>query len=316
MPVLAQPATDEDGAGDFFQYEDDVKTEEEQSWFSFLDIPEHAVSTQLRDFVQGVDEFFANEKAFYTSSGSYIRLSMDAVWNEGGDTSTAGDVRLRVRFPLTQGKLKLLLESDPVETQELQDRRLQATPATVTEDNTYYAGVQADVVRESGWSLAPSIGIRLRSPLDPYVRLRASRNYQLDDNDLLAIYGAAYWFDSSGAGYDGLVEFNHQLEANMLGRSSSFVRWTAETNYFELSQVFSAIHTLSPRRALTWSAGVYGNSDPMVHATDYLLAVRYRQALYKNFFFMELSPELRFQKENEFKDEFSLFFRLELFFQG
>lgn len=283
-------------------------------FFSFLDKPEDTVRKQLGEFVRDVDEFFANEKTFYTSTGSYIRVTLDAAWSEGGEVGYKGDIRLKVRLPMTQGKLKLLLETDPDEKRDTLDRRVAATPAEAVDSRDYYAGIQASFGQETRWRFTPSLGLRIRSPLDPYVRLRAQRNYVLDDW-LLTIKGTAFWFDSSGAGYDGLIEFNHQLADQVIGRSSSFARWTADTNYFGLSQVFSVIHTLSERRAVTYEAGAYGISDPTVHATDYLVAARYRQALHKNFLFLELNPELRFRKINDFKDEYAFFVRVELLFQ-
>ena len=292
------------------------KAEQESTplFFSFLDAPESAVSRRLHNFVRNVDEFFANEKTFYTSTGSYVRLTMDAAWNEGGEVGYSGDVRLKVHLPVTQGKLKLLLETDPIEKRDSLDRRIENTPRAAVDNPDYYAGIQASFGEEVKWQFSSSIGLRIRSPLDPYVRLRAERNYPLA-NWLLTLSGTAYWFDSSGTGYDGVIEFNRQLNDKTIGRSTSFARWTADTNYFTMSQVFSVIHSLSERRAVTYLTGVYGISDPAAHATDYLIAARYRQALYKDFLFLELNPELRFRKITEFRDEYTLFVRLELLFQ-
>ncbi len=284
------------------------------SFFSFLDGPEEALSSQLSDFVRGIDEFFANEKTFYASTGSYVRVTMDAVVTEGGNVGYSGDIRLKVKLPLTEGKLKLLLETDPDERRDRLDRRIEPTPSAVVDNRDYYAGIQASFGEERHWRLVTSTGIKIGSPLDSYVRLRTERNYIMSDAWLLTINGTAYWFDSSGTGYDGLIEFNHKLAHDLIGRSSSFARWTAETNYFSLSQVFSVIHTLSSKHAITYLTGVYGSSDPTVHVTDYLVAARYRRTLYKDFLFMELNPELRFRKENQFKDEYAFFVRLELLF--
>jgi hypothetical protein len=282
---------------------------------SFIDATERVVSKQLNEIVRDVDEFFANEKTFYSSTGSYIRLTMDAVWSEGGELGYAGDVRIKIGLPLTQGKLKLLLESDPEEKRDSLDRRVENTPSAAIEKRDYYTGIQASFGQQTSWRFDPSIGVKISAPLEPFVRFRAERNYVLVDDWLMTINGTAYWFDSSGTGYDGLLEFNHRLGDNVIGRATSFVRWTAETDYFSLSQVFSVIHTLSERRAITYLTGVYGNSEPTVTATDYLIAVRYRQALHKDILFLEINPELRFRKVNEFKDEYTLFVKLEMLFK-
>ena len=97
-------------------------------------------------------------------------------------------------------------------------------------------------------------------------------------------------------------------------RASSFARWTEEDEFFRLSQVFTFFHTLSARRMVSYQVGAYGQTDPTWFMTDYLLVVRYRQLIHKEWLFFEVRPQVQYSKENDWDDEVSLLLRLELFF--
>ena len=195
------------------------------------------------------------------------------------------------------------------------DRTLQAGPIDAAEESSYFAGIQAELGQERRWRFKPSIGVKLRSPIDYFVRLRLDRRFSLETWSVY-VSETVYWFDSDGTGADTALEFDHQLDSNSLFRAATFARWTELTDYFTLSEVFSLTHQLSDRRIISYQAGIYGKSEPVVHATDYLLLLRYRQQLHSNYLFLELVPEIRYRKENDFHAEHSLLIRLEMVFTG
>lgn len=312
------PADDSDmsdcESGEVFTGDAEAGTYSDSSFFDILDTPQKYVAVHLEDFVRGTDEFFANEKTSYASTGSYARVTLDTVWSEGGQVGYAGKLSLKVRLPATEGKLKLLVESDPPETRDVLDRRVAPTPKQAADQNKYYAGFLANFGREVGWQFEPSLGLHIGSPLQVFTRFRAVKHVAYQDW-LITINNTLYWYNTTGSGDDATLEFNYQLANHLLARATSFSRWTHQTQYFSLSQVFSLIHTLSERRAVTYSAGMYGTSEPTVYATDYLLSAQYRQALHRKNLFMELVPEVRFRQINQFKNEYSLLLRLEWLFQ-
>lgn len=286
-----------------------------EPFFSFLDEPQRTVSYGLKSFTRAIDEFFANEKVDYETSGSYLRLIADSTYSEGGNTTTTGDLKLKLRLPVTQKKLKLVLESDPVEKQNELDRVRDRTTAGADQETNYYAGIQAEMGKKEKWIIKPGIGLRLRSPLDLYLKVRANRGYEINPSWTLNVYETLFTYDSSGFGSDTNFEFIKQVNVNMAFRSNTTFRYTDLNDYWELSQVFSLDHRLSSRRAVSYQAGVFGISEPAVSAQDYLLLVRYRQNIHSDYLFLEIAPQILYQKENDFHAEHSVLFRLEMFFR-
>lgn len=283
-------------------------------FFSFLDTPQKTISSGLESMAKYIDEFFANEKVFYDSSGSYVRYSVDSLFEEGGRHSTIGKLDVNLRLPRTEHKLKLVLESDPVEKQGTIERATAVPPSSQTTEQNYYAGLQSEFGKANRWLFKPSVGLKLHFPIDYYVRLRASRNFNFV-NWNLRLTESAYWYDSTGAGFDSEMEWNRLVGDDLLFRSSSLVRNTEEYQRFDLSQSFSLTQTLSARRAVTYSIGFFGNSDPNIHATDYVLQARYRQMVHGGYFFMELVPQVRYRIDNAFTEEDSLLVRFEWLFK-
>lgn len=292
----------------------DMQEEDKSSFFSFLDGPQKAISSGVETFARNIDEFFSNDNVFYESSGTYLRLTADMILEEDGQQGYQGDIKLKLRLPHTRQKLKLTFESDAgVRADELSGEP-ENTPIDVVEEKDYFAGIQATLGRKDEWQFKPSIGLRLGSNVEPYIRFRAQREYHLDDWSI-RWNETPYWFDSFGWGFDSYLEFNNKLSNTDLFRAATFARWTRETEKFELSQTFSMFHTLSPRRAVSYYIGVYGESEPTVYATHYLVGLSYRQNIHKDYLFLELLPQIRYNKDNEFHAEHSIIFRLEMVFK-
>lgn len=317
-PVHAQPAEAEG------YYEEEINTDctdlfpesQEQppaDFLSFLDVPQATVSTGLESMVRYVDEFFANEKVLYESSGSYVRYTIDNLLEEGGRTTTVGDLNIGIRLRRTEEKLKLVIESQPLEKQDTINIVTKNPTPDVEKDKNLYAGVQREFGDEDRWRLKPSVGLKLHFPIEYYVRLRAYRDIYLE-SWIVHLVESIYWFDTTGSGFDSSMEWDYLLAKDLLFRSGSLVRYTEENEYIDGSQVFYLIQTLNKRAAITYSAGVFGNDEPSVHATDYIVSARFRQNVHKDYLFFEVQPQIRHRIDYEFKQELSLTLRLEWLF--
>jgi len=284
-------------------------------FFSFLDRPQDTLSYGLNEMAIAMDEFFAEERVFYDKSGSYVRITADMVFDETEDTSYVGDIKVKMRLPRTEEKLKLTFESDPEEQRDDLDRTLEDSPSDAAREREYYGGIQATLGDEKKWRFKPSIGVKFDKPIDIFLRLRMDRNYKTG-NWLFRPSQTFYTFKEKGFGSDTQFVLDYGITDDVLFRSSSFVRYTDENDYYEPSQVFSLLHSLSPRRGMAYQIGVYGITEPTWHTTDYLAQIRYRQNVHSDYLFIELLPRVLYQRENDFDAEHSLTLRLEMILEG
>lgn len=289
--------------------------EQTEAFFSFLDRPQKTLSTGLTGMAIAMDEFFAEERVFYDKTGSYVRLTLDTIFDEEGGDSYTGDVKVKLQLPRTEEKLKLTFESDPDEARDALDRTLEDSPREAAEERDYYGGIQATLGDERKWRIKPGIGFKFSKPIDIYLRLRFDRNYKWTDW-LFRPSQTFYTFKEKGFGSDTEFNLDYQIARDLLFRSTSFIRYTDEYDYFEPSQLFSLIHRITPRRGIVYQAGVYGITEPTLHATDYLAQIRYRQNIHSYYLYAEVIPRVIYQRENDFEAEHSLTLRLEMIFEG
>ena len=304
-------------------YEDDVLSsdscvnnndENEGSYFSYLDTSEKFISSGINSLAIYLDEFFANEKTDYDSSGSDLRISSYVIFNEGGRVSSSSNINFKLRLPNTEEKFKFVFETDSA---ELDDNSKQTTTSNQTVDDgekEYFAGLQAILKDDKHWRFRTSSGIHLTTSLDPFIR------FNMDWRDKFGVWDLhwnenPYWLGSTGWGLNSLFEIDRKISDSILFRSSSSARWTAILDSFNLSQVFSVSQVLTNKSAISYQAGVYGVSKPVIATTNYLLSMSYRKNIYKDYLFFEMTPQINYPESENFSPVHSLTFKLDMIFK-
>ncbi|MFO7603568.1 MAG: hypothetical protein R6X06_07110 [Gammaproteobacteria bacterium] len=286
----------------------------DDSLFEFLNAPHHEVSTGLEWLSKRMDTFFSNERIYAESTGSYAKLSGSTIIRENGEQSFFGDLSVRVELPHTKEKLKLIIETDADENLENRpDQQSQPTPNDTLRSTSYFAGVEKAVAEDGAWQVKTSAGLKVRSPLDPFVRLRISRDIYF-----------SYWkfrftetlfhFHSTGTGYTTVLEWDRPMSRTDLFRIYTSATWWDNSDHYDLSQSFIFYHQLTERRALSYSIGAFGTNKPSIQADTYLFDIRYRQLLHKDWLFAEVNPQVLYEKARDFKPEHSLTLKLEMIF--
>jgi len=288
--------------------------EEDQSFFTFLNSPHKDASSGLEWLSKRIDTFFANEDLYEESTGSFARLTASTILREGGKQSYLGDLSVRLELPHTKKKLKLIIETDADKNLENRPGQLsQPTPNQALSETTYFAGVEQKLAEKSLWDVSTSTGIRIRSPLDPFVRLRMKREVVFK-----------YWkfrftetlfhFHSSGTGHNSTFEWDRPMSKKDLFRWHTTATWWDDTDHYELSNSLSFFHEITDRRALAYSISVFGSNKPTVQADTYLFDVRYRQRIHKDWLYYEINPQVLYEKINNFTPEKTLTLKLEMIF--
>lgn len=285
---------------------------EQQDMLSVLDAPHMYVSEQLEWMVTGVDKFFANEALYTYSTDTYVQLSADVLFEDEGSTGYGANLRARLDLPRTKRRFKLLFDTDPQEKRDPVERSVDDTPSAAVQESDVYASVQRERERK-GWLIRPSLGVKIRLPMEPFAKLQFTNLYPLQEWQLRADENI-YWYEDSGFGSDTTFEFDRPIDNDYLFRTTSFARWTEETDYWNLSQVLTFYQTLSPKRKISYQIGAYSQTSPTWFMTDYLVVIRYRQNLHKDWLFFEIRPQVQYRKINNWDDEVSLLLRLEWLF--
>lgn len=299
-------------------YESEIELETgEGYWTQMLgraDGMHEYVSGGLESAAQSVDLFFAEDNVFEESTKSYIRMGLDSVWRENEGVGFKGKVKLKIDLPNTKKRLRLLIESEGERggTENLEDR-----PEDAAQGNDYSVAVEKEVSALKLWNVRPSLGIRVHTPLNPFVRIRSYRYFPAGSWVIRVSSGAA-WFDSRGYDIYGALEFDHELSESLLFRYSHLYSWREDEMFRRYSQGVSLFQQIDEKQRIAYQ--IIGHADDEYEegwrARRYDVLARYRRNLYKKWLFGEIIPQWTYWKESGFNSTPAIIFRLEVVFGG
>ncbi|MCD6003460.1 hypothetical protein ACM25P_18840 [Vreelandella alkaliphila] len=268
---------------------------------------------------RNIDSFFGGDQSASVDNRSYLRLGQEIDWMEGEGTSGDISVRYRIDLPTTEDRLRLIIESDPEESQgTLADQGSGRLYNDQRDRRTSTFGLDWLESRDKreNWSNRFGAGVRLRLPLDPYVRFTSERLWDFKDSPWqLESFNRLSWFNNSGYSARTEWDFGRPLSTNRHLRFITNVQWREEEDTLEYSEVVQLNQRLNRRSALRYSAIAIGESLSNPRMTNYYLQTRYRRDIHKGILFADVIPELHFQREVSYDPRWAMTLRVEMYFQ-
>ncbi|MBL7665080.1 MAG: hypothetical protein JNM93_08095 [Bacteriovoracaceae bacterium] len=257
-------------------------------------------SSKILNLSSSVDYFFGGIRVDDESNGTYARLTFDNLIKERDGYTLTPTVRIRMDLPGTRQKMKLVLDDDD----DSANRNTQTSGITTRDRSRgFNASLRFVIDQKSKWNLSTDLGVRMRSSpwLNPFVRLRGRRSFLLTENLEMRFIQELYEFLETGAETRSTLDFDYPLGSNMLFRFGNNAIWTDELDYFTYSNGPSLYKKLSHKRALGIHARASGDNSNGSTYTNYELFVSYRQLIYKDWIFAELTPGLSYPKALDFQ---------------
>lgn len=277
-----------------------------------------SVTRWIDNTARGIDNFFGTADSYRTDNESYLRLDADISWNEQDSWSDSElDHKFRLDLPTAKERLRLIFESESATTERGVDETLPSRARTTDESSSLF-GLGSSSRRKDpheGWVSRVQGGIRLRTPIDTYARVTFARSWWLGSWEVESRYRTE-WFKSDGYALDNRIDIWKPLSSDWLLRYTTDIGWEEEEDKLELAQSANLTNILSPRSAVTYSAGVIAESLSSTRMEEYFLVATYRRDLHRQLVFFELVPELTFPREEDFDPTWGITARLEFYFRG
>lgn len=300
-----------------------VPQTEKSDRYDSMETSRNYLSEKITSFASDIDRFFGGDRHYQESNPSVIQLS--AARGDGYGTNRNFDLaaKINLRLPVTEGRLRLLVETDPEENiitgATTAPGAIPAQSKAVLPNNKAIASkslavaVRVAAAEENVWYLNTDAGLQFPIPPKPFVRTRGSYSTPMGDWRLKAAE-SVYWFNNLGAGETTQLDLERILSNSVLFRSTTNATYLNVKRNFDLRQDLSFYHTLNDRTALLYQASVIGVSNPQLQVTDYVALLSYRYRLHKEWLFFETIPQLHFPREKSFKASPALNIRLEILF--
>jgi len=273
------------------------------------------ISLSLEGLSQRLDSFFGDTRLYEESTETYGALRLSGNYARGGETTFESKFRLRLDLPRTEKRLGIRFE---LEDEDYDEEESGPTPSGTTTlgDRNVNAALQFILKEKDNWSISLAPGVRIRDPLDPYVKLRLRRSFYLYDLRIRLVQKFEE-YESTGFGTQTSLTFEHLLGEKALFRMTSQV-YRNEKEYihrdFEVSEKVAILYALKRKLALSSEAAVIGRTEPNWHHERYYVNVHLRRDVYKGFVFLDLGPQIDFYRGGHFRCEPSISLSLEVLY--
>jgi hypothetical protein len=282
--------------------------------FDSMEAPRDYLSGKITNFASYIDRFFGGDRHYQESNGTVIQMELTKLNGYGSDHKFDFAARANLRLPVTEGRLHLLLETDP-------EKNINAEPtpgSTVLREKVIVPKSVALAARyataeENIWHFSTDVGIKFPIPPKPFVRSRASYSAPIG-NWRLKAEESVYWFNTLGVGETTQLDLEKIISPPLLFRSSSIATWLNDKQNYDLRQDLSIYHTLNDRTALLYQASAIGISNPQYQMTDFVVLMLYRYRMHQEWLFFELSPQLHFPRDRQYQYSPAFSVRLEVLF--
>lgn len=247
------------------------------------------------------DGLFGTARYDLDSGDSYGRIGVFPGWDRRDGVDTR--VRLRARFVLPAMRQRLALVVGRGDRQDITEETASSTGTPVPasfrriDDDEWLVGL-AYAQRgafENGFDLGT--GIRLSTPLDPYVKAGYRHHFGLGDSTLLRFRETLFWRDSRGFGTTTELMLDRMLAEDFMVRWNNTGTLARDTEGLEWGSSLSLFHNLSERRALVYSLLSEGETRADVRLQNYGVETRYRQRIARRWLFLELSVSATWPRE-------------------
>ena len=281
-----------------------------------LDVRQEKLSSRLENYARNIDHFFGDDRAFFDANETTGQISFGMYPKEAEGARFDFRVRVKVDLPRTKQRLRLLIESDPRELGE--STRADSSFVGAAQKANYSLAVETQLQDTGKWEISPATGIKISSwPPDPYFRIRAVRHESINDWLLRYTAGANYYV-VKGPTINTHLDFDRSWVDDKLLRFGSDLEWKKdrENNNHEVvtaSQSVTLFHALSERTSMAYSTGVSGDDDPLWWVDAYSFTASYRRAIYKQWMYASINPELIFPRDRNFSATWGIQLRLEAF---
>ena len=279
-----------------------------QNW---LDIAQERLYRSVWHSAMNIDRLFGtpgdDESAYQEASGS---ISPALLWNqvEGFESQ----LRFRASLPLPQLSDRFSAFVGRVNREEYVTERDEQSGAfrrqygPIEDDQTLLGISYREPPREGG-RFDAGAGVRVRFPLDPYVK--GSYIYVLGSLEqlLLTFRETAFWQNSEELGTTTRLDLERIVQDKWLLRWTGSGTFSQETRGIRGYSAFTALRALSPRKALAFEMGFDGETENDVPLHDYGFKFAYRQQIYRPWLVVEYRTSLTWPKDDPAQDRRSSF---------
>ncbi|MFQ5543490.1 MAG: hypothetical protein ACE5FY_03955 [Nitrospiria bacterium] len=264
-----------------------------------------------------LDAFFGDERMDVETNRTKVRLNLVSLVDDEGKYQFKPNVAVSLILPRTKKRFKLVVEDVQDTLSDNDESGIQGEDRLVESvfDTTLSTALRYIFIDTKKFNIQFDLGVKARTPIDPFTRLRIRRSYFLKKWESRFIYSLKWPFSKKWEAVTS-VAFDRPISEQFLFRFNNVAAWQRIESEVSFSHDFSLFHKLPDHKALVYFTGMKWVDEPSLHATSYQLGVTYRQRLFRHWCFFQIQPLVTYPKDKNFEFTPTVTFKIEFIFGG
>jgi hypothetical protein len=247
------------------------------------------------------DGLFGNPRYEQDSNDTFGRVGLFETLDRRDNLDTRLKFRARLALPAFQNRARITLgrgdEQELVEERPADSENPQPAAFRSDTDDAWLLGLGYGKQNQLEQGFDFGIGVRLRFPVDPYVKGTYRHNFIFNENNMLRFRETPFWRDSRGWGATTQIAFDHLISPRLLLRWNNVGTVAEDTEGLDWGTGLTAYQSLGSRRAISYTALMRGETAADVEIQNYGAEVRYRQQVLRRWLFIELQTSVTWPRE-------------------
>lgn len=262
----------------------------------FVDHVQRGVHYGVCGAARWFDGLFGVPRFDQGDRGTYGRLGVFQGWDRRDNLDPGIRLRTRLALPALNERLGLIVGRG--DSQDFSEERTTPSVNPVPsnfdrfERNDWLVGLAYSRTNpwENGFDFGT--GIRVATPMDPYVKGSYRHHWLFDDITVLQVRETVFWRNSRGLGSTTEVIVDRLLSDRFLGRLGQSVTLAGDTEGLAWNSRASVFQSMGDKRALVYGLLAEGETGADVKLQNYGLETRFRRRVARQWLFLELAGSL------------------------
>jgi hypothetical protein len=282
----------------------------------FADILHREISQRLLTTAVWLDSFFEDARVVKEENRSYIRARYDVFQEERAGATYRPTFNVRLSLPQLENRAHIVISAEspepatniPAPVGTTGDRIAPTDERNVTTSVNYIlrsTEEESSIVR-TGAQFTHGSPVLFIAPRYRHFIPLTTWYFRFTQE--------AVWKTDTKWQVDTLFDLERQLPLGLFFRTSAGGSWIDGTNGYFYSLSFSLRQLIDPKHALDYAWINSYQTRPVYELAEILFSIRYRQNLWRDWFFFEVAPQLRFPRSGNFDGIPGILFRFEMSF--
>ena len=284
---------------------EELKTRED----ALIDRTQMTVHNVISGTAQYFDSFFGSTELSEGSNVSRGSVSVSGQYDERNGFRRRLRLGARIALPALRERTRLMIgrgDADEIIDGTANDN-VDTLPGRFNdfEDEDFMIGVgfARDQKLARGWDF--SVGVKFRTPLEPFARVTYRFNRVYGDAWLWQLRPRVFVQSQRGAGASVTSTLDFAATQDWMLRSWSVLQGEDDIEGLGWTQQFTAFHSISDKVAMSYNVFATGETDAEVPLRDYGFELRFRRRISRDWLFIELLGFVTWPREFLFEERVS-----------